>query len=720
MSALFDEWAYQEIYHSEPIVSEPATPLPREEPKEDIVEIPSPELRPRAKSISFTSTLANSDWRPSFTIYEDSPLTTKSEKSKWNVDQWLGASNPDNLSFNINIWETQMRPFLSTAKSVKASLTVSSDLYDDSVYLQRELNYLSLDIADTVQHNIAPMNSFKTEQEKLNSQIELIEEIKDALKMWSSQDEVAKLLRMPAQRIVPEITRIIVQVQDGLKFCHDHPDFIDIAQTELAWRTASERVCQVAIAYCTHEIRKICKTCDEKRTATNQNALLYVKFGSDIDHIKPILRSLPHTRIIDNIQSTVNTFDTAEPTESISNVINFYWLEMQQNYFKLRSSLVEPIVSQYIEPLNACQELDDQFFDACQQALILFRNFYNDEFKLFTDLFQTQSDEFFDWLQDLSDPLYSSIRRLTVREDKIETLCKLIFLVHDEEEEGGAFDSGLVGSKVYSFETIYIDVQNRLVFRAELMIDGLAKYQPTSKDFNKERYPTVNLTLDLLSQVFQLLKSQVFNDLAQRCIRECVQSLEVAVAHSPTIRVHIYHIKQLLILQSQVVEFDLEHTIVQDIDFSGIWRLLELRRLTSFREILSLAWTSVPRVVEVMYDAMEETYFAFRGAVQNLCTLFVEIVFNEQKPHSFAGKATPSIGYTNLLTNCKEQLSNLKANANELINDKHVVSILVDAVQQAVVTRYSTYYDELSAVYRANEDVMDVDTMSVWLANLAQ
>lgn len=678
MSALFDEWAYQEIYSVEP--AKPAAPeLKKEEEAPTSVEVPAPVLRSRARS--FHAPSGNDLGAPAAQPRAaDAPLGSAQQRKKRDVHAWLGLSSPRRLAFDARVWEARMQPLLLREVEIAAALRRARALASEAQYLLNESEYLAQDLADVHLHDVAPLETHRAELAAVEQKSAFVDHVGQALRMWAAQDEVARALRQPAQRVVGELPELMRKVHEGLAFCAAHPDFVDIAQTELAWRSAAQRGCAVGVAFCTHELRKLCTRSMDRLDAGNRTALLYRKFASDTARVRPVLAVLRAAAAVPELAP--------------------FWQDAQASYFRLRAPLVVPLAQEHVRPLLAQTELGDAFFDAFEQALLLFRAFYADETALFADLFDTDTAALAAWLQDLSDPLYAAVRKLTVRETRIEPLCRLVFAVQAED----AVQTEL--ERVAAFHTVYLDAQSRLVFRAELMIDQLAKYQPKPHDFSKERYPTVQQTLTLLSQVYQLLKQKVFNDLAQRCVRECVHSLETAASVSPSVRTHVYHVKQLLVLQSQVVEFDLEHLVVRDVDFSGVWRLLELGRNRSFREVLALAWSSVPRVVEVMYDAMEETYLAFRGAVGRLCALVVQRCFE------------PPPAYAELCVRFRAEFGSLHASAAELISDRRVIAILVDSVRQAVLDAYKPYYAALTPDQRAAEDVMDDGTMAVWLADV--
>lgn len=277
--------------------------------------------------------------------------------------------------------------------------------------------------------------------------------------------------------------------------------------------------------------------------------------------------------------------------------------------------------------------------------------------------------------------------------------------------------------------------QSRLVFRAHLVVEDLANFQPTNKDFLRSKFPTVDTAITLLSQVYQLLAPNVFNELAHKCVRGVLQSLDIAVANkmassgAPDIEIHLFHIKQLLILQSQIADFDIHNSVVHEVDFSGIQRLLQVasgrvpglgqpagdvnggetnpgRR--SFRELLALAWDSIPRVVDIMVDAMEEIFASLRRAVDRLCIAFLQLTF--KVPFNADNMAE-------LRGNITTQFGELRQAIAKYTNDVEFTHFLLDSVQEAVMDRYTVEFRKLSPEEQHNENVMDIDTMVTWVSS---
>lgn len=719
MSGMFDDWAYHQVY-------EP--PYPPQTPSKEsnraisrsIVHsvalspnIPSPQVRARAQSVGHALPKIVSSAHPEITT--DDPLTKQETQRLWSKEEWLGSLSPSVYNFDKQLWSAQVKTFKNAQDEAKLASILAKEAEMTARSLIQDVVWLLHELRDTREHDLAPLREASNHKLGLEKQIETASNVKSALSVvWDAQDKILRNLRGPAPKAVPKLPSILKSIDEGLAFCDAHPDFLEIEQARMVLRTCAQRSLAIGGAYFAHNISKVVnsiksRAAESKSQPGMRQALLYSKFSTDMAKFRQVVslvRAHGSKPIKPHNQSSKTTANLG---------LQIYWSDMQTTYFSSRFGLIQQDAASYAELLLRFTELNDEFIDAARTVLVQYKELHAEEQQVFELLMGPATPEFWTWLaEDVSDPLYNAMRRMIVQETDIAKLGQLIVLIDsngDQDLENPQIDH------VDPFDLIYRDAQNRLIFRANLAIDALAKYEPTNREFLKARYPTVEQALSLLGQVYQLLSAQVFNDLAHRCIRECLLSLDSAVANKVSsasgidaVKIHLFHIKQLLVLQLQIVDFDLHNTVVQEVDFSGIQRLISRdNRNLSFRDIITLAWDSVPRVVEIMFDAMEELYISLRRAVGRMCDALVAEV---AKPlHNVNNDVSKKFR-----DKCSAEFEKLLVAIPEYTRDVEVTNFLVDSAQEAVMNKYTVFYRNLPTPQHKSEDLMDIDTMASWMS----
>lgn len=723
MSVLFDDWAYHEVF-------EPPSPKAPEPEQVSAgvetltVSIPEPEVRPRAASMP-TESAPETRASPATAAAQDAPLTQKEARAAYRVESWLGAADPQVYDFDSNIWQSQMAPFLETRTSAGLASRLARSAQTDAQALSREIDWILHELRDTKTHDLATLNAVFAEHSALAARKDECRIVREVLRdIWEAQDHAARVLRGPAPKAIPHLSDILGQAERARAFCHEHPDFQDIMAMEQAWKRSAQRALAIALAYASHELRKItlrasANVKESTGGAGAVQALIYAKFEADARHLVPTIALLRH-----------HSASAREPE------LQLPWGDLQTIYFQLRTTLVGAQINLLAEPLDVFTSITPEFLAACRTSLVQFRQLYAAEEQLYLTLFGRGTVEFWDWLGDSSDRLYATLRRIILHETDISRLCELIVLVDEPvaseiEHDGSISAPSNAGSPPVSplgsrrgsgngpspspLAAVRQDAENRLVFRANISVDELSRYTPQPKDFLRTKFPPIESALELLGQVYQILSPEVFNELAHRCVRECIQVLDGAVADRVVAderdtTVHLYHVRQLLVLQSQIVEFDLHQTVVQEVDFSGIQKLLRsYQQRVPFRELVAAVWDSVPKVVETMFDAMEEIFSSLRRAVDRLCATFVAQL-------DFSKLTTSVDKNAEFREGLAARLAELGTSIDANVADIEVRAFLLDSVQEAVLDRYTVEYRSLSKDVLASEAVMDIDTMAAWLA----
>ncbi|PGG99771.1 hypothetical protein GX51_06143 [Blastomyces parvus] len=259
-------------------------------------------------------------------------------------------------------------------------------------------------------------------------------------------------------------------------------------------------------------------------------------------------------------------------------------------------------------------------------------------------------------------------------------------------------------------------------------------------------YPTLRKAVWLLSRIYRLVNSTVFDDLAHQIVHQTTLSLHAASTQISTkaspADAQLFLIKHLLLLKQQIVAFDIEFVSPDiSIDFSSVtntfWELRERGGLFNPRNLIRLLGGGLlPRVVENMLDAKVELDGRLRTVINDFTNSFKSKM--TQSLASSAKSTNRNESYSNALRlTCKtieKEVPNLRQILNEYLDDTRTKETLVGAVQDSVIQAYEDFFDsytstleggkrgthntKLSAMEKsrkAQEDgVWDVDTFAGW------
>lgn len=281
------------------------------------------------------------------------------------------------------------------------------------------------------------------------------------------------------------------------------------------------------------------------------------------------------------------------------------------------------------------------------------------------------------FLETLCEPLYDNLRPRIIHETQLVKLCELCTLIQTrymrdlEDPDADSFDRTQLDFGQLIAPTLH-DTQNRIVFRAQTIIrDEIEGFIPKPDDldypaklpvqppptdgtntptpsapaivddvttpgngagtspFDTEAahagwYPTLRKCIWLLSRIYRLVNSTVFDDLAHSIVHLTTLSLlrasTLLQAKQSPADAHLFLIRHFLLLKAQIVAFDIEFVKPDtSIDFSGLagsfWELRE-KGLFSRSGILNLVkGAAMPKVVENMLDAKVELDARLRAVI---------------------------------------------------------------------------------------------------------
>ena len=502
---------------------------------------------------------------------------------------------------------------------------------------------------------------------------------------------------------------------------------------------------------------------------TTHSALLYAKFRVGAADMKELGLE---------IQKRANPPADAQPGEEgeYQSLMN----ELHQSFAACRARLLLPLIQrQLAETAQAPTSKDLVQF--ARAAISYIRGVCLDEFELWQEWFHGQRG-LYDFLESLCEPLYDYLRPRIVHESRLSKLCSLVSLlqtryIQDEEEDGpqdlNQLDFGIL------VEQAMEDTQTRLLFRAQAILrNEIENYKPTPQDLDypsqtsrpptsasthaplsgkrsktlisdtidldsdddttaplpfsfsttnaqtlQHSYPTLPRALSLLSRIYRLVNSSIFDDLAHQIVHSTTFSLlhasQLITPKTSPADGQLFLLRHLLLLKSQIVAFDIEF-VTPDIsfDFSSItstfYELRERGGLFNPANWIRLVTSGglLPRVVENMLDAKQELDGQLRNVINDFTAGFSSLM-TESLPKDLAAASTAKQKAKNPTPNDIAELASqttrtqierevpiLRAKLEQYLTDPRTRETLVAAVEDQVVQIYEAFFEEYTAQSR--------------------
>ncbi|OLL24999.1 Conserved oligomeric Golgi complex subunit 3 isoform B [Neolecta irregularis DAH-3] len=393
-------------------------------------------------------------------------------------------------------------------------------------------------------------------------------------------------------------------------------------------------------------------------------------------------------------------------------------------YFSARQKFIAPMISKYI-----AGHVQEKHLVAFTRIILSYvRGILSDEFDLFFQFFDTGVEDLMTWFTYLLSPVYNHLRPRTIHQLDLSILCDLCILlqtqfIRDEEEL-----ITRVNEKVLDFgrliRSVLQDAQTRVIFRTQQTIEkDIRKFMPTEPDldypaklFERKQiqqddefdishlligwYPTMRKSVWILSKIYRLVNSVVFDDLAHEITHVCTHSLisaaiRIAQLHSNTDS-RLFLIHHLLLLKEQISAFDIEFIRPRvDIEFS--WGGNKSEKLFSPSGILEFASSGIPRVVESMFDAKEELDEKLREAINGFT--FDE---SEEMMSMFRDELCKegTISIEEMTAASKERARMVKRKLEEYISDSRTREILEGAIKTLVAEQLEMIKDRAKEANR--------------------
>ncbi|KAH7085621.1 Sec34-like family-domain-containing protein [Paraphoma chrysanthemicola] len=631
----------------------------------------------------------------------------------------------------------------------------------------------------------------------------LADDMEQNLRYYMYLEPTSRRLNAPgAGKIVrgKEFTDMLANLDSCLEYMQAHAKHKEAESYRSRYRQLLTRALTLIRVHFTEALREIAadvakRIADRQLNDTTMSALLYAKFRVGAPELKTIGLEIQKRAVVPK-----GSAPGAEAEyQSLMN-------ELYQSYSATRGRLILPIVTKKINEIAQAPSTSKDLVSFARSSISYLRGICFDECDLWREWFdgdgglydflEAMCEPLYDYLRP------RTIHETQIL--KLCELCTLIQTryMEEEDEDDSSVDANKLDFSVLVHPALE-DAQNRLIYLSlAILRDDIERYKPKPEDldypaknkklaaaggksnqpalsgkrqpksdapptplmpktptvveeddpearwnFNteaafKDWYPTLRKAIWLLSKIYRLVHSSVFDDLAHRIVHSTTLSLTQAStllskSTSPT-DAALFLVSHLLLLKQQIVAFDIEfvtpETEVQ-YDISSItntfWELRSRGGLFNPRNLVGLL---IPKVVENMLDAKAEVDARLRQAINDFTGQFVARMTAPIDTKN--GKKVPvqevPARTAKIRQNIEHETKFLRGKLEEYITDHRTREMLVAAVMESVTQTYEDWFDTSytpsvagsngtgrSTKGKGREDgVWDPDVFSEWCAGV--
>ncbi|KAI4165017.1 MAG: hypothetical protein LQ342_001293 [Letrouitia transgressa] len=628
----------------------------------------------------------------------------------------------------------------------------------------------------------------------------LADDISQNLKYHSYLEPITRRLNAPgAGNYVrsEEFSNMLSRLDECLSYMATHPNHREAATYNSRYRLLMTRGLTLIRNHFVGGLREIAsdvsrRISDRQLNDTTMSALLYAKFRVGAAELKEVAQE---------IRKRAMPPAGADPGAGgeYQSLMN----ELYTSYSATRGKLVIPLVRKKIGDIAMAPSTAKELVPFARSSIGYVRGICADEYELWREWFEGE-DGLYSFLESACEPLYDHLRPRIIHENQLLKLCELCTLLQtrymrdlDDEEP---VDTNELDFSIL-IKPALEDAQTRLVFRTQAILrDEIENYKPKSDvldypakirrvslsgtksqgpamsgrksstaepttpmpktpviveegdspngrwGFSTEAalqgwYPTLKKAIWLLSRIYRLVNSTVFDDLAHQIVHQTTLSLSKAAdlisSKATSVDGQLFLIKHLLILKQQIVAFDIEF-VTPDIsfDFSGVtntfWELRERGGLFDPRNLWRLMGGGLlPKVVENMLDAKAELDGRLRTVINDFTSKFASRMTSGIDASATAKRGFEGVKAVKKVQEMSEkEVPLLRRKLDEYLDDQRTKETLVSAVQDQVIQNYETFYDMQMADKRSNgvrtskkgkgreDEIWDPDMFNEWASGV--
>ncbi|KAH4344408.1 oligomeric Golgi complex subunit 3 [Parastagonospora nodorum] len=592
----------------------------------------------------------------------------------------------------------------------------------------------------------------------------LAEDMGQNLRYYMYLEPTTKRLNAPgAGKIVRsnEFTEMLANLDSCLEYMQAHSKHKEAETYRSRYRLLLTRALTLTRVHFTEALRETAadvskRIADRQLNDTTMSALLYAKFRVGAPELKSIGLEIQKRAVLPKGAAP----GTEAEYQSLMN-------ELYQSYSTTRGRLILPIISKKINEIAQAPSTSKDLVSFARSSISYLRDICMDECELWREWFEGDGGlyDFLEAMcEPLYDHLRPrTIHETQIL--KLCELCTMIqtrYMEKDEDEEEEV-DTKKLDFSILVHPALE-DAQNRLVFLSLAVLrDDIERYKPKPEDldypakhkklaassgksnqpalsgkrqpkseapptplmpktptvveeddpdsrwnFNteaafKDWYPTLRKAIWLLSKIYRLVHSSVFDDLAHHIVHSTTVSLTQASAlltksTSPT-DAALFLVSHLLLLKQQIVAFDIEFVTPEtEVQYNmtsitnTFWELRSRGGLFNPRNLVGLL---IPKVVENMLDAKAEVDARLRQAINDFTGQFVTRMTAPIDTKN--GKKVP-VGEAPARTakirqNIEHEVPFLRTKLEEYITDHRTREMLVAAVMESVTQTYEEWFD---------------------------
>ncbi|QKX56757.1 uncharacterized protein TRUGW13939_03864 [Talaromyces rugulosus] len=622
----------------------------------------------------------------------------------------------------------------------------------------------------------------------------LADDIRDNLEYYDFLDPASRKLNAPgAGKAVrrKEFSDMLRQLDECLDYMETHPEQKEAETYRSRYRLLLTRALTLIRGDFVAALRETSsgvskKIADRQLNDTTMPALLYAKFRVGASELKQL-----------GLEIQKRAVPPVDPEQGTEAEYQSLMSELHTSFAATRGKLIIPLVRKKLASIAQAPSTSKDLVAFARASIGYVRGICLDEFDLWGEWFHGQAG-LYDFLESVCEPLYDHLQPRIIHETKLIKLCQLCTLLQtrylsDPEDETEYNDPNQLEFSSL-IQPALEDAQTRLVFQVQTILrNEIERYRPKPEDLEYPRrnqkqlnsstgaplsgrkmsetimpiaptvvdedtdspnekdalwdidtqamfqgwYPTLRKAIWLLSRIYRLVNSTVFDDLAHQIVHQTTESIHQASTQisskSSATDAQLFLIKHLLILKQQIVAFDIEY-VTPDVsfDFSGVtntfWELRERGGLFNPRNLMRLVGGGLlPRVVENMLDAKVELDGRLRTVINEFTNDF-STRMTASLPTKFIEKRTLGEGgvISPVCRNIEKEVPLLRKALDDYLDDTRTKETLVGAVQDRVLQIYEEFFDTytnsektrgkpISKKGKGRQDaVWDVDTFGEW------
>ncbi|EDO18448.1 hypothetical protein Kpol_1032p42 [Vanderwaltozyma polyspora DSM 70294] len=692
------------------------------------------------------------------------------------VDESLEESNVERYSK----YARYIDQLNSNIEEYKVVLTQTKTVSDQVIKIINNFEDISKDTNEFINDT----NQLHGEYIKVSK---LHEAIPEFLQYFESLDPIMRRLKHATSANIvrkDSFKTLMVNIEQSLQFLDEHTDFKDYDSYRIKFKQCLIRGCELIANYLKNLLRHsyndvydMIKRNVNDESSGSREALIYIKFATIAEEFMSQITELAGRSNNKNL-------------ERYSNEINSILNDCYNEYFHTRWRLLNSAIHTRLNEFDSANTGDLSLIKFIQDTKTYFQQLCLDEYRLYIQFFPEKycKPSINMWFLSLCEPFYDSCTSRILREKDITALCDALtlFSKYYEFEEGS--EEYLKHFKEVQFDKVFQPIvqtlQQRLIFRAQQYVDReIVQYTPTIDSFmitnrktapngskpldfendsilkayidgfsnntmdtdeieNKETltsreielekcesfYPPLIKAIALLSKIYEMIHTVVFDDLAHHIVHDCVLSLKNAYvmvvastsdAGSNKLDMDLAYLKNLLLLREQIENFNIEYTVTETyLDFSAVESFFRtIREGAKFKRseysVLSLARDLVPKVVNNMVDARYELMQELRNIIKNFTEAASKDIVRETFKFLPGDKGESLIAKNvELRSNIEDRLPRIFNQISTFIDDDGIVVHLMEAIQEVVVHSYSEFFKSISDRQKAGEfDNLDISEL---------